>query len=145
MGILACRTYAVICFFYGVVMTGGGSVFLYWAVFGMPPLVAGVPTSIAIPESERSYLPWVGGQFLIVGPIFIAVGLFAYSRYISAMIVGCLIWMYLLVTPGDSLLPAFRTWRALLHGDIDFYVIQFLAFVLLTAIGAIAARRSRSP
>jgi hypothetical protein len=142
MGILACRTYAIICFFWGVLMTGGGCIELYWTIFGVPPLVAGVATSIGIRQPE----PWIGVQFLIFGPIFIAIGLFAYSRNISAMIVGCLILMYLLVTPPDSMLPPFRTSRDLIHGDIDpFLVIQFLAFVLLTAIAAIAARRSRSP
>jgi hypothetical protein len=81
------------------------------AVFGMPPLVAGVPISIAISESERSYLPWIGGECLILGPVFIALGLFAYSRYISAMIVGCLIWMYM----ASGFLPSFRRWGALIR------------------------------
>jgi hypothetical protein len=144
MGLLACRTYAIVCFFYGVSMIVSGFVFLYWGVFGIPPLVARLSAIIPITESERSYVPWLGGECLILGPVFIALGVFAYSRYISAMIVGCLIWMYM----GSGFPPSFRLWEThwadVIHGDIDYFVIQLVAFVLLTVIAAIALRRSRS-
>jgi hypothetical protein len=133
MGTFACRAYAIICFFYGIFGLACGAVAVYWAVFGMPPsVVAELPTSLSMPESAR-YWPWLGGGFLIFGTVFVAVGVFAYSRYISALIVGCLIWMFPLA-------------RSVILGGSSinkFGLINLLAFVLLTIIAVIAVRRSR--
>jgi hypothetical protein len=132
MGTFAFRTYAIICFFYGVFGIACGAVALYWAIYGIPQSVlTDLPASIHASELARAFSPWLGGGFLVFGIICIAVGVFAYSRYISAMIVGCLFWILL-------------TGRHVMMGGLNnnkFALVNALVFVLLTIMAAIAARR----
>jgi hypothetical protein len=83
--------------------------------------------------------------------IVVAVGVFAYLRYISAMIVGCLVWMFpiaaLVLYYEDSTLKPFWLikWVANVFLHIRmFWLITVVANVSLTVIGAIAWYRSRS-
>jgi hypothetical protein len=82
---LACRTYAIIWFLYGALCLVFSAYLLFWAGF------------IDSFEAPPSWQPVLPGTFLIVVPfttIVIAVGVFAYFRYLLAMIVGYLVWMF---------------------------------------------------
>ena len=136
MNKIACRTYAGICFFYGVFGIGCGAIGFQWTVNGIPPPVAeNMAKTISMPAAVQ-FLPWLSAGFLIFGIVFISLGVFAWLRYISVMIVGCVFWILLFG-------------RSMIHnsGALDtdgFAVINGVIFVSLTAVAAIAARRSRS-
>jgi hypothetical protein len=131
---LACRTYAGLCFFYGSIGIGGGAIGFLWAVYGIPPSVAAqIPTKLSAREVAQ-FLPLLGAAFLVFGIVFAALGVLAWRRYISAMIVGCLFWIVL-------------CGRSMIHGTLGadkFAVINGIIFVTLTVIAAIAAWRARS-
>jgi hypothetical protein len=87
-------------------------------------------------SSKVSELPGFGGSCLIVGAIFIAIAAFAYSRHISAMIVGCLIWTFsLAVIHGDS------SMFGLTNNVIDSYRCNFTAPLAIPSL----IRASGSP
>ena len=136
MNKIACRTYAVICFFYGVFGIGCGAVGFHWTVNGIPPPVAeNIAKTISMPAVVQ-FLPWLSAGFVIFGIVFITLGVFAWLRYISVMIVGCVFWILLFG-------------RSMIHnsGALDtdgFAVVNGVIFVSLTVVAAIAARRSRS-
>jgi len=136
MNKIACRTYAVICFFYGVFGIGCGAIGFHWTVNGIPPPVAAnIAKTISMPAAVQ-FLPWLSAGFLVFGIVFISLGVFAWFRYISVMIVGCVLWFLPL---GRSLINN--------SGALDadgFAVTNGLIFLLLTVVAAIAARRSRS-
>jgi hypothetical protein len=137
MNKIACRTYAVLCFFYGVFCMGLGAMGFHWAINGVPPAVAqkmATTISISMPAMLQ-FLFWLSAGFLVVGIIFIILGVLAWLRYVSVMVIGCVFWM---LFSGRSMINAGAS-------DIDgFAVINGIAFVSLTIIAAIAAWRSRS-
>ena len=136
MNKIACRTYAGICLFYGVFGIGCGAIIFQWTVNGIPPPVAeNMTKTISMPAAVQ-FLPWLSAGFLIFGIVFITLGVFAWLRYISVMIVGCVFWILLF---GRSMIHH--------NGALDtdgFAVINGVIFVSLTVVAAIAARRSRS-
>src|SRR4051812_6922316 len=138
MNKIACRTYAVLCFFYGVFCIACGAVGFYWALNGIPPSIAAeLESAITLPIVVR-FLPWLSAGFLVCAIIFITVGVFAWLRYVSVMIVGCVLWF---LTFGHSMIP--RTGAS--DGSDAFALINGIAFVVLTCVAAIAVRRPRSP
>ena len=133
---IACRTYAVLCFFYGVFGIACGAIGIHWAVNGIPPSVAAEMTATISMPAVVQFLPWLSGGFVVFGVVFITLGVFAWLRYISAMIVGCAFWTLSLG-------------RSMIHdtGALDtdgFAVVNGIAFVSLTIVAAITARRRRS-
>jgi hypothetical protein len=142
---LACRTFGIIWFLYGTFRLVASAFLLFWAEF---------LDSFEPPPNWQPVLP---GTFLIVVPfatIVIAVGVYAYLRRISAMMVGCLVWMFPVaaVVMYDQLPVNKQTfWLFNEFTDLFSHIWVFwlwlttvIANVSLTAIAAAARHRSRS-
>jgi hypothetical protein len=77
--------------------------------------------------------------FVTFTAIVVAVGMLAYFRYISAMIVGCLVWMFPIIAAG--MLKDQDAWAQNMFSHTwMFWLITIVANVVLTAIAAIARR-----
>ena len=124
MNKIACRTYAVLCLLYSAIFITVGAVAASYIVNGVPPwLAARLVTLVSMPQIIKA-LPSICAAAAFLAFIFIWIGVFAWKQRISAMIVGCVFFVFL----------AFGT-----NAEIG-TTINAVTFVLLTVVAAISAR-----
>ncbi len=127
---IACRIFAIFFFFLGVFSVLCGAVGLYWTFGGVPPDIAAEMTKAIEAALPPNFLALLSGGFIVLGFVFIALGVFAWSRHIWALIVGS----------GISVLTAGGS-----SGDADATpAIVAAVLVLLTIVAALASWRSRA-
>src|SRR5215207_1243684 len=128
---VACRIVAIFNFFLGVFSVLCGSLGLYWTFGGMPPDVAADIEKTIGTALPANFLGLLSGGFIVLGLIFIALGVFAWLRHIWAMVVTSVI--AIAMAGGTA------------AGERDTVGITIaIVVVVLTIVGVLAAWRLRS-